>query len=434
MKLTISEGADPNYLASVVTIKNIRPHSNADRLRLTTVFGNQVIISTTNYEGELMVYFPVESAICAKYLTWANMFDDVGLNADPKAPKGYFSTKRRVKPAKLRGEISNGIVIPVAKIAEFFGISESEFKDGDTFDTVGDEKFVEKYIPRITKQGEAREPRVKGPKEKGVKELLLPNQFRFHDKTTQLGRAVHTILPNDIISVTSKLHGTSAVFANILSKVDIPKWKRWICEFVGIRYEMEEYKFIYSSRNTIKSRRDGSFTDDVWGEWAQALEPKLPAGFSIYGEIVGYTKNGRAIQKDYAYGCNPLENQLYVYRVTYTDRVGQVLELDWQAVRDFCEQYNLQAVPTYFYGKASDLFDIDTEEGNWNDKFLELLTETYLEKPCEICNTGIVREGICLRRETSSHKNAWKLKSFAFLQKESADRDNDVSNMEEEEA
>lgn len=431
MKLSISEGADPNYLASIVKIKSIRPHSNADKLMLTTVFGNQVIISKANYEGELVVYFPIESTISAKYLSWANMFEDIALNADQNAPKGYFSKKRRVKPAKLRGEVSNGIVIPVKKIAEFFGISESDFEDGYNFDTVNGERFVEKYVPRITKQGEPGEPGQKGPRDLGIKALLLPNQFRLHGKTTQLGQAIHTVLPNDIISVTSKLHGTSAVFGNVLCRV-VPTWKEKLAKFFGVRIVEEEYKFVYSSRSVLKNRRDGEYTPDVWGQWAEALEPKIPAGFTIYGEIVGYTNNGRAIQKNYAYGCNVLTNQLYVYRVTYTDKVGDVLEFDWQQVNDFCKQYNLDPVPTYFHGKAADLFDLDTESDTWGEKFLEELKATFLEKPCELCNTGIVREGICLRRENTSHKNAWKLKSFAFLQAEATDRDNDVTNMEEE--
>jgi RNA ligase (TIGR02306 family) len=431
MKLTISENADPNYLASVVKIKGIRPHSNADKLMLTTVFGNQVIISKQNYEGELMVYFPVESTISAKYLSWANMFDDVALNADPKAPKGYFSKKRRVKPAKLRGEISNGIVIPAAKIAEFFKIQESDFVEGENFDTVNGEKFVEKYIPQITKQGEPGEPGKKGSKDLGITKLLLPNQFKFHSKTTQLGQAVHTVRPDDIVSVSSKLHGTSAVFSNVLCKT-VPTWKEKIARFFGVRTVEQEYKFVYSSRSVVKNRRDGTYTNDVWGQWAEALEPKLPAGFTIYGEIVGFTNNGRAIQKNYAYGCPILTNNLYVYRVTYTDKTGHTLEFDWQQIKDFCEVYNLDQVPTYFHGKAADLFDIDPESETWNEQFLEELKAAYLEKPCELCNTGIVREGICLRRENTSHKNAWKLKSFAFLQAESADRDNDVTNIEEE--
>lgn len=431
MKLTISEGADPNYLASVGTIKSIRPHSNADKLMLTTVFGNQVIISKQNYEGELMVYFPVESTISAKYLSWANMFDDVALNADDKAPKGYFSKKRRVKPAKLRGEISNGIVISVAKIAEFFNLKESDFEEGIDFDTVDGERFVEKYVPQINKQGEPGEPGKKGSKELGITKLVLPNQFRFHSKTTQLGQAVHTILPTDIISVSSKLHGTSAVFANVLCRT-VPTWKEKIAKVFGVRVVEEEFKLVYSSRSVVKNRRDGSYTNDVWGQWAEALEPTLPFGFTVYGEIVGYTINGRAIQKNYAYGCPVLSNNLYIYRVTYTDKVGSVLEFDWQQVKDFCEKYNLDQVPTYFHGKAADLFDIDPEDPNWNEKFLEEMKTTYLEKPCEICNTGIVREGVALRRENSSHKNAWKLKSFAFLQAESADRDNNVTNIEEE--
>jgi RNA ligase (TIGR02306 family) len=167
MKLTTSEASDPNYLASVISLKHIRPHTNADKLMLAIVFGNQVIVSKENYEGERMVYFPVESCISAAYLSWANMFDDVALNADPTKPKGYFSSKRRVKAVKLRGEASNGIVIPVKKIAEFFGVEESLFVDGVSFDTFGDKLLVDKYIPKNNQtQGESGDPKNKKSKNK----------------------------------------------------------------------------------------------------------------------------------------------------------------------------------------------------------------------------------------------------------------------------
>lgn len=430
MKLTITETADPNYLASVVVLKNIRPHSNADRLAIADVFGNQVIIGKDTPEGQPHVYFPVESTISAEYLSWANMFDDPALNADEKT-KGYFSTKRRVKAVRLRGEPSNGIVIPVSKIAEFFDVSESDFNVGDTFDSVDGKLLVGKYVANVQGNGGTKEPKEKRTKELGIAKLLVPNQFRLHSKTTQLGMAVHTVRPSDIISISNKLHGTSAVFSNVLCNT-VPTWREKIAKWLGAKIVEQEYRFVYSSRSVIKNRRDGEYTNDVWGQWAEELESIIPNGFTIYGEIVGFTKNGNAIQKGYPYGQPPLSNQLYVYRVTYTDTKGQVLEFDWQQVGDFCVQYGLERVPTYYHGLAKDLFDIDPEDLNWNDQFLAQLKETYLEKDCELCNNGSVREGICLRRENTPHKNAWKLKSFSFLQKESADRDKGETNIEEE--
>jgi hypothetical protein len=74
MKLKISEDADVNYLASVIKIVDIKDHPNADRLSLTEVFGNTVILAKGSYEiGEICVYFPVESCLHPKFLSWANL-------------------------------------------------------------------------------------------------------------------------------------------------------------------------------------------------------------------------------------------------------------------------------------------------------------------------------------------------------------------------
>lgn len=430
MKITISENADPNYLASVVQVSEVRPHPNADSLNLITVFGNQVIVGKDTQPGDKVIYFPVECCIAARYLSWANMFENTALNADPTAKKGYFNDKRRVKAVRLRGEVSQGIILPASKVAEFFGCDVSAFREGESFDTVGEFLFVEKYIPRTQTQGEAREPRDK-QKAEGITKLLKPNQFRFHSKTTNLGNAVHTIKPSDFVSISTKMHGTSAVFGNLLCSRPL-NWRDKLARFFGATVLTEEYKFVYSSRSVVKNRRDGTWTTDVWGLHAQELEPKIPQGFTLYGEIVGFAPGGKAIQKSYDYGMDIQTSEFYAYRLTFTDRNGDVIESDWQMLNDFCFSRGISVVPTYFYGKAADLFDLDPEDPAWNTKFLENLKETYLDKPCELCKNKVIREGICLRVENTVHKNAWKFKSPLFLVEESASRDKGEVSIEEE--
>lgn len=52
-----------NYAATVVKINNIRPHSNADRLNCTNIFGNNVIIGKDVQIGDKGLFFPVESQL-----------------------------------------------------------------------------------------------------------------------------------------------------------------------------------------------------------------------------------------------------------------------------------------------------------------------------------------------------------------------------------
>ena len=45
------------YCAYITTIKEIRKHSNADRLQCATIFGSNVIVDMSYKEGMKVVYF-----------------------------------------------------------------------------------------------------------------------------------------------------------------------------------------------------------------------------------------------------------------------------------------------------------------------------------------------------------------------------------------
>ena len=53
------------YCAYITELKQLRKHSNADRLQLGTVFGNTVIVDLSYYEGQKVVFFPVDGQLGA---------------------------------------------------------------------------------------------------------------------------------------------------------------------------------------------------------------------------------------------------------------------------------------------------------------------------------------------------------------------------------
>jgi hypothetical protein len=195
----------------------------------------------------------------------------------------------------------------------------------------------------------------------------------------------------------------------------------------------KEYKFVYSSRSVLKNRKDGKFTDDVWGIIAKELEDKISEGYALYGEIVGYTPGGKTIQSGYDYGVERFNCEFKVYRMTHTTSDGICRELEWYEIEEFCYGNGLQLVPVYYNGLARDLFaDNIPMDNDWSENFLSKMKEKYLDKPCEFCNTGVINEGVVLRIESSDTKIALKFKSPQFLVKESAARDNNEEDMEEE--
>lgn len=464
MKLKISENADPNYLAVVVTIPEIKPHPNADRLQLVEIFGNTVIIAKDMYTvGEKVVYFPVESCLSLKFLSWANLFEEVDKNADGKT-RGFFQKHGRVKAIALRSIPSQGFLFKAHKLAEYYKCRETDFGLGDSFDTVGEDLLVTKYIrPTSNSQGE-NVKKNKIPKwinstlgylprpirkavfvpikyyyglnaDEGIKSRIVEGQFKFHYKTEHLGKNIWVLNPNDHITISSKMHGTSAIFGNILCKRNKTLTESLLGLF-GKKYPETEYVEVYSSRSVLKNRRDGRFTDDVWGRHMNELSGQIPEGITLFGEIVGYASPGKCIQsmggKGYDYGCPLGESALRVYRVTYTDKEGIISEYDFDGIRQVCFTLGLETVPVYYEGLAQDLFpDIPLDE-NWGAKWLDAAKTMFLDKKCEICTTGVINEGVVLKNNSRDGKPVYKFKSPKFIIGESAARDTGEEDMEEE--
>ena len=456
--LKISEGADPNYLATVVRLPEIKPHPGADRLSTVEIFGNIIIIAKDMYtEGEKVVYFPVESAINKEFLSWANLLDKPELNADEKT-KGFFESKGRVRAIALRGMPSQGFLYKVSKLAQFYEIKEDSFDIGDTFDTVGDHILVTKYIKGDSKK--SGEPNVKksrvprwidktigifpkpmrrmayicvnawfNTEQDRIASQIVTGQFKFHYKTEHLGKNLFLLDPMDEITVSSKIHGTSAIFSNLLCKKKFSLY-RVIANKFGRNISETEYRFLHASRSIIKNKTKDGYGDDVWGVWAEKLDGGIPEGYSVYGEIAGYTPNGKMIQKNYDYGAFLRDSELYVYRITYTNKDGEVLDLEWDEIRRFCNTHDLKTVPVYYHGEAQKMFDIPTEEG-WHEKFLEKLREMYLDKPCEFCTTGVIREGVVLKNNSRGARPVFKFKSPLFVIGESSARDKGEEDIEE---
>jgi len=446
-----SENHDINYLATVVELDNLKDHPNADKLEIFEIYGGNVIVAKGLYPiGEKVVYFPLDSKISVEFLSWANLLDKAELNADGKT-KGFFGSQFRVKPIRLRQIPSEGFVYPVSKIAEFFGVDEKVFKVGESFDMVGDKVLLEKWVSGAVKRESApKKPLPKwvqimprpirkflgarffNRKDAGFSQRIVQGQFHFHYSTPALGKMVFCIDPEDEITISSKFHGTSNVNSRILCYRERKWWEKLFNVSNGKLDK--EYHNVYSSRSIIKNRKDGTYTDDVWGKHAKEIFERniLPEGVSIFSEIVGYVNQGKQIQKSYDYGHKPGESGLYVYRMTSVDPAGNVTEWSFKDIIKFCRRNDLMYVPVYYQGIVKDLFPEIPVDDDWRKNFLKALSDKYLEKDCEFCKTKVPAEGIVVRNESKDKKPAFKFKSFAFSLRESGDRDKGETNIEEE--
>lgn len=103
-------------LASVVKIDDVLPHNNADALEIINVKGWQVISQKGLYKpGDLAVYFEIDS-----FLPEHPVFEFLRKSSFKKHP--ILGEGFKLKTIKLRGEISQGLLIPFDEIVEGFDI------------------------------------------------------------------------------------------------------------------------------------------------------------------------------------------------------------------------------------------------------------------------------------------------------------------------
>lgn len=442
MTLKISEKANHNYLAKVVQLNNIRKHENADRLQCVSIDGNNVITGLDAQNGSLYVYFPLESAINKEFLSWGNSFEDKELNQN-KEVKGFFGKKGRVRAIRLRGERSEGYIVPVQSVSDWIFIATgkkfqitSEHVNQE-FDCVFDIQLCEKYVNREALK--LRNSEKKNQKKVAKETKLIDNQFRFHIDTSPLKKYAENIHPNDLISITKKLHGTSFVVSKVLCKKPLQWYEKLLKKF-GVNVVDTHYDLVYSSRKVIKNSdlektQNHFYSYDVWGDIAKSLEENLTAGITLYGEAVGYLKTGAYIQNGYDYGCEPGKFDTYIYRITFTNPEGKVFEFSTQQVKEYCHKFGMKCVPEVYYGRAKDLFEIIVDD-NWTSNFVQKLSEVYLELDCDMCVNQVPAEGICIRREVFDI-DVYKHKSFRFFEWETKQLDSgevDLETQESEEA
>lgn len=473
MYLTKSPKFDINYLAKIVDIQKFNTHPNPKytKLKMAVIDGYNCIVSIDMDPG-LFVYFPVMCTINPQLLSYLNLYSDTEYNRDSNK-SGFFKKNGMVKAIKLGGAVSEGFLLPINEflswIQDSVMISEiSNLIPDVEFDTVehhGKSFWVcKKYIVETNIKGSSQKKNKLRDQNLKKFDKLIPKQFNFHYDTILLKKEPDAIQPTDLISITSKWHGSSVIVSRVLCKHPRKLWDKiitWIYKVLGGTLSCyttpeyyPEYDYIYSSRNVIKNsmvsldnpntEKTGFYDVDIWWYGYQYLKPYLDKGMSIYAEIVGFLPNGQFIQKPYDYGCIPPKSEkdyvygihykVMVYRITQTNIDGKVYEYSAKQVQDFCNNIGLTPVIEFYYGVAKNLYpDIELDD-NWNINFIEHLSNDerfYMEKKSPDCMNDVPHEGIVIKKEDGV-AHAWKLKSFAFVSGEQKSLDNGTGDIENE--
>lgn len=405
------------YCAYITTIKEIHKHPNADRLQCCNIFGNNVIIDLNYNVGDRVIYFPVDGQLSEEFAADNNLVRRKDKNGNNIG--GYLDPdKRNILALKLRGEKSEGLILPISVLEKYTDIND--LKDGDQITMLNGHEICKKYIP-AAKTTNHNIASAKELKKKGIQ----GSQYLFFDEhidTQQLAYNQSAFKPGDICYITLKMHGTSA---RTMNAIEVTTKRRNIIQKILCRQpkKVKTYKLISGTRRTVLNNYDGGYyqSNAFREKYHNHFKDKLPKGVEIFYEIVGWVNestpimgkcsnkliNDKEFSKVYgaetifSYGCPPGENEAYVYRMTMTNEDGYKVELPWEQVMREAEKLGCKCVPTF------ERFIYTT----WED--LMERVEKYYDGADPIGKTHI-REGVVVRIDNRESFTAYKHKNFSF--------------------
>ena len=208
-------------LATIRTIANIRPIPNADRIEVAQIDGWEVIISKSDNfsQGDKVVYIEIDSKM-------------------PKSPEYEFLKSRKyvVKTIKLRGQVSQGLVLPLAvlpsgnykvgdDVTEILGVTKHDPEAEQENAVVAENKKRNPIVKYLMRFKWFRKLVIKRTtKDKFPDWIKKTDEERIQNKPKLFEQLKVDKTP---LSVTEKVDGTSATY--FLRKVKKNKYEFGVC-------------------------------------------------------------------------------------------------------------------------------------------------------------------------------------------------------------
>lgn len=331
----------------ICKVLDVVNHPNADKLDVITIKGWNCIVSKGQFKiGDLVIFCPPDSLIPD------NIIEQYKLE--------FLKKNNKVGTIKLRGAVSQGLILDLAclpanfniiegrDVAEVLKITKWEPPEQNIGGTPPKENYRTLLLKYKSKEITLRRFIFKFLgliKEKYFKRKKKLNPL--FDRYIDIENIKHYTNPfneDDIVIITEKLHGTNARFGYLL-KYSI---------FNGI---CETYEFCYGSHNvqlTKQREKAGFYNKDVYSQIVEKyqLESKVPKNIILYGEIFG-----KGVQ-DLTYGLDGLECRFFDAK-----NIEKGNYLDYNDFIKLCDKLDLPYVPILYHGKFSDKILKECTEG-----------------------------------------------------------------------
>lgn len=414
--INIDKPENGNYCATIVKISNIIPLENCDNVVATIIFGFQAIVGKDTQIGDIGVMFTAETQLSDDFCHFNNLYRHGEKNLD-QSQKGYIEDSRRIRAIKFRGNTSSCFFTSLESL-KWTGVDASLLPVGAEFDKLNGKEICKKFaVPVKAMRGQESSNKSYSRVDKKHMPEHLDSDAYF--------KWGHEIPDETSVIVTQKIHGTSIRVGNTIVSRKLSLFERLLKKCKVIISE-SGHDMVYGSRKVIKDinnpYQNHFYGSDIWTREGEKLIGLIPENYIVYGELVGWTGE-LPIQKNYTYGIEKPNAELYVYRIAIINNQGISTDLSWDSVMEFCRHSGLKHVPEIWRGKKKD-FDVQRymDKRYFDSGLLQCL---QLSNP----EMDLVDEGVCVRVEGLTPR-IFKAKAPKFFEHETALLDKGEEDLE----
>lgn len=290
-----------SLIVEVVSVSDVVPHSNADALDIAIIKGWQTVVKKgTVNKGDTVIYVPPD------VLLPDNISEKWGV-------KKYLGKNGRVLPARLRGEMSLGFIVPVEKI---------NGKIPEIGENVAENLGIEKYEPEY-------------PFNSDMFTVQSPVFFSYTN-IENYENFFYWLKCGEEIVATEKIHGTNSRIGKIRnedeSKIVAGTFGNQIADGVDNMYTIPMTENVIEMLNVLYDKYNAN-------------------SVIIYGEIYGKVQSLR-------YGCDKS------YRYKAFDISVDNTYIDYDQFVNVCNEYHVEMVPLLYRGEFTDDIVKELCEGN----------------------------------------------------------------------
>lgn len=332
-----------SLICEVCKIDKVKKHPNADKLDIIIIKGWQTITQKDKYkEGDIVIYIPIDSVVpysLAERVGITSYLFNIEKELDGIKPKNG-----RIRTIKLRGEISQGLIIDnigdwkVGKdVKEELGITKYD-PDNKTIEEINVNnsnklvRIIKKYNYLLWKKHIIR----------GKQLPTIPDFIKYTD-IQNFKNYPNIIEDGEEVVITEKIHGTNFRCMNAyisqvidhISFIDRVKLQLKNLFFKLKKEKLIGFKLVGSHNCNLRENRK-----DLYWRVSNIIDmSKIKLGYEIFGEIYGNGIQYLHYDKERGIGIR-------IFDITDNGRY-----LDYDKFIKELSLINLQMVPVLYDGK-----------------------------------------------------------------------------------